>query len=130
MEFGAHGTLGQCGHLVTRPVETDGKSDREHVYVIIPRRNMAACHAPDLISIENPELVYKNIVQMRTVVYSQELNEYLSVQPPIRLFIRSVLSQSVSLLLFNKSVQAVVIFQYNAKFPTFKKILCVSYLQG
>lgn len=71
MELGAHGRLGQCGHLVTRPVGTDGESDREHVSVIIPRQNMAACHAPDLISRENPELVYENIVQVSTVSYNQ-----------------------------------------------------------
>lgn len=72
MEHGAHGRLGQCGHLVTRPVETDGEPDRERVSVIIPRQNMAACHAVDLTSRENLDFVYENIVQVRTDSCNQE----------------------------------------------------------
>lgn len=71
MEHGAHGRLGQCGPLVTRPVETDGEPDRERVSVIIPRQNMAACHAVDLTSRENPDFVFENIVQVSSDSYSQ-----------------------------------------------------------
>lgn len=71
MEHGGLGRLGQCGPLVTRPVETDGEPDRERVSVIIPRQNMAARHAADLTSRENPDFVYENIVQERTDTCNQ-----------------------------------------------------------